>query len=166
MLHIHFLCFAKKLCVCIIFPNTCWTCFSVGKSDFCKTAEQMQTGKNGEWSDNWCLDGLTCMYTHHYPCMIDNISHTYGKAYFPFFNYFFFAFNQNTLKHRCTIFHMAQKRVLKVLCIFHCWNIEFKLKDDACYRKWCNFTTLNINWGGSPTPCMLQKMPAPVSLSI
>ena len=61
--------------------------------------------------------------------------------------------------------HSAQKSVTKFFVFFFIEiMIKFELKDDACYRMWCNFPTLNINWEGSP--CILEKMPAPVSLPI
>ena len=98
--------------------------------------------KNGEWSDNWCLDGLTCMYTHHYPWMIDNISHPLCKAHFLLFN---------TDKKICfkemwstSITILSAHQQLTTLCIFFIeilwryivqWRkviiIEFKLKDDV-----------------------------------
>ena len=96
--------------------------------------------KNGQWSDNWCLDGLTCMYTHHYPCMIDNISHLLCKPRFILFNA-----EKKCETHCCwSAFWVNQK--LNACCIFllRYWSSRMMVE---------NVMQFFTNWESSP--CIL-----------
>ena len=128
--------------MCRTFLNTCRKYLLCREIPFVQNWGAM---KNGEWSDNWCLDGLTCMYTHHYPWMIDNISHPLCKAHFLLFNAetallqrnvkHIYHYNQSTFaRHQqffVEILNVSSRMMVQNVMQFH--NLEYKLRRLSLY---------------------------------
>ena len=154
-----------------------WQACSIARKSDLRKIEENIWKENGEWSDNWCLDSPTCLYTHHYhPCMIDKYI-----SYYIIFAYFFVSvylygwcicvvvcmivLSVHDWEH---ISYIMQNRLLKCsfsqcceILILYCACYEFKNQlhlqgQGWCYRIWCSLATLNINWEG-PWKCLLRE---------